>query len=58
MDYLAFVTKWQPKTIKSEIAGMLRPVVNCLPFKTILFKKIRMMKAKKYAEQVKKVNER
>ena len=58
MDYLAFVTKWQPKTIKSEIAGMLRPVINCLPFKTILFKNIRMMKAKKYAEQVKKVNER
>lgn len=57
MDYLSFVMKWQPKTIKSELIGVLRPVINHLPFKTALFKQMRLIKARKYEKQVKKINE-
>lgn len=56
MDYSSFIMKWQPRTIKSEVIGILRPVINHLPFKTVLFKQMRLMKARKYEEQVKKIN--
>lgn len=56
MDYLSFVMKWQPKTIKSEVIGVLRLIINHLPFKTVLFKQMRLVKARKYDEQVRRIN--
>lgn len=56
MDYYSFVSKWEPKSLKGEFAGIMRPVINRLPFKTQLFKYLRQKKMKNYHRNVNALN--
>lgn len=56
MDYRSLIAKYEPKNIKGEIAGIARQIINRLPFKSFIFKKLRAMKAKKYHNRVRELN--
>lgn len=56
MDYYSLVSKWEPKSIKGEIAGILRPIINQLPFKKIIFRHLRKIKMRNYQKNVAALN--
>ena len=56
MDYFSLVSKWEPRTMKGEIAGIVRPIINKLPFKSVIFKKLRSLKTKKFDKNVASIN--
>lgn len=56
MDYYSLVTKWEPKRFKSEFAGVLRPIINRLPFKAVIFKYVRRKKMRNYQKNVSALN--
>lgn len=56
MDYFSLVSKWEPRSLKGELAGILRPVINRLPFKTQLFQYLRQRKLKNYHRNLKELN--
>lgn len=57
MDYYTLVTKWEPKTVKGELVGFLRPIINKLPFKTVVFKYLRQKKMRNYQKNVQDLNQ-
>lgn len=58
MTYAELIRKWEPRTIKGDMVGISRKLLNVMPFKTKLFQYIRRQKAKKFAKRVNDLNER
>ncbi len=56
MDYYSLVTKWEPRRLKGEIAGVMRPIINRLPFKAVIFKYLRRKKMRNYLKNVSDLN--
>lgn len=56
MDYLTFVRKWEPATVKGILAGIARPIINKLPFKRFIFKQLRAIKTKSYYKRIRNLN--
>ena len=56
MSYLALISKWQPQNIKGELAGILRPIINMLPFKSHIFQYLRKIKSRNYEKHVRELN--
>lgn len=58
MDYYSLVTKWEPKTLKSDIIGIARKLINKLPFKSYIFKKMRYYNLRKFQKNVIDINKK
>ena len=56
MDYLSLVSKWEPRSFKGELAGIMRPIINRLPFKTKLFQYLRKRKMRQYHKNLRELN--
>ena len=56
MSYSDLISKWQPRNIKGELAGVLRPLINMLPFKTKIFQYLRKKKMNNYEKNVRDLN--
>lgn len=56
MSYPDLISKWQPRNIKGELAGILRPIINMLPFKTKIFQYLRKKRIKEYEKNVRDLN--
>ena len=56
MEYSQLVRKWEPYNMKGFVAGIARPIVNLLPFKSYIFKALRKRKIKKFQKRVEEVN--
>lgn len=56
MDYGSLISKWEPRSLKGELAGILRPVINVLPFKTQFFQYLRKRKSRKFHRKVDALN--
>ena len=56
MDYYTLVSKWEPRRWKGEVAGVLRPIINRLPFKAVIFKYLRRKKMRNYQNNVSALN--
>lgn len=56
MSYSDLISKWQPRNIKGELAGILRPIINMLPFKSHIFQYLRRIKSKNYEKHVRELN--
>ena len=50
------ISNWQPRNIKGELAGVLRPLINMLPFKTKVFQYLRKKKISNYEKNVRDLN--
>ena len=56
MSYSDLISKWQPRNLKGELAGVLRPLINMLPFKTKIFQYLRKKKMNNYEKNVRDLN--
>ena len=56
LSYPDLISKWQPRNMKGELAGVLRPLINMLPFKTKIFQYLRKKRIKEYEKNVRDLN--
>lgn len=55
-DYYSFLLKWQPKTIKDDLIRIFRPLLRSIPGHTFIFKKIRILRNRKFQKNVDRLN--
>lgn len=56
MDYFSLVSKWEPISFKGEFVGIMRPIINRLPFKTKIFQYLRKRKLRQYHKNLRELN--
>ena len=56
MSYVELIKKWEPRTIKGDIIGIARKIINKTPCRSFIFKTMRAVKRRKYHKQVDGLN--
>lgn len=56
MTYANLIKKWEPHTIKGDIVGIVRRIINKTPCSSCAFKAMRALKRRKYYKQVNVLN--
>lgn len=56
MTYATLIDKWEPHTVKSDVVGIARKIINKTPCSSVVFKSLRALKRRKYHKQVDGLN--
>lgn len=57
MDYYSLISKWEPETIKDKVIQIFRPMLNNLPFHTLIFRLIRNVRNAKFEKMLDSIDE-